>query len=52
MASAGVLGQTGRAALLVAAQPFANGGHGGGEQSCGGFDAALLGALDQRKRWL
>ena len=47
VASPGELAQAGRAVLLVAAQPFANGGHGGGEQPCGGLDAALLGALDQ-----
>src|SRR5437899_4992666 len=31
----------------MAAQPFADRGHGGGKQPCSGFDAALLGALDQ-----
>src|SRR5207245_9606971 len=31
----------------MAAQPFADRGHGGGKQPCSWFDAALLGALDQ-----
>lgn len=41
--------QARRAVLLIAAQPLANGGHGGDEQPRGSFDAALLGALDQTK---
>ena len=45
--SAGQGQQTGRTMLPVAAQPLANGGHGGGEEARGGLDAALLGALDQ-----
>ncbi len=47
VASAGLLGQTGRAALLETAQPLANSRHGGAKQACSGFDAALFGALDQ-----
>ena len=47
MRSPGAFGQTRGVVLLKAAQPFADGGHGGGEQTCGGFDAALLGALHQ-----
>ena len=42
-----LLAQAGRAVLLEAAQPFANRGHGGGEQPCGGLDADPLGALHQ-----
>ena len=41
MTSAGVLRQAGRAVLLETAPPFADGGHGGGEEPRGGFDAAL-----------
>src|SRR5690242_15366407 len=47
VASAGLLGQTGRAVLLETAQPLANGGHGGAKQACGRFDATLFGALNQ-----
>src|SRR5690242_1464537 len=47
MAGAGKRKQTRRAALLIATQPLAHGGHGRGEQSSRRFDATLLGALDQ-----
>jgi hypothetical protein len=47
MTSAGKCDQAGRAMLLEASQPFADGGHGGSEESRGGLDAALFGALDQ-----
>jgi len=47
MTSAGECHQAGRAALLKAPQPFADGGHGGSEESRRGLDAALFGALDQ-----
>src|SRR5690349_4631935 len=47
MTSARKCEQAGRALLLKAAQPFADGRHGGSEKSRGRFDAALLGALDQ-----
>ena len=47
MARPGVIVQAGRAALLIPAQPFANGGHGGGEQLRRAFDPALFGALDK-----
>jgi len=39
--------QAGRAMLLKAAQPLADGGHGGSEESRGGLEAALFGALDE-----
>ena len=42
-----VIEQVGRALLLVAAKPFANGGHGGRKQLRGGFDASLLGTFHQ-----
>src|SRR5690349_9750387 len=47
MTSTGKRQQAGRAALLKTPQPFANRGHGGSEQPCGGLDAALFGALDE-----
>jgi hypothetical protein len=47
MTSAGECDQTGRAVLLKAPQPFADGGHGGGEEPRGGLDAALFGTLDE-----
>src|SRR6266566_4660637 len=47
MTSAGECEQAGRAALLKAPQPFADGGHGGSEESRSGLDATLFGALDQ-----
>ena len=47
MASARPSEQPGRAVLLEAAQPLADGGHGGGEEPRGGLDAALAGAFDQ-----
>src|SRR5712692_5100009 len=49
MASARKFEQAGRAVLLEATEPFADGRHSGGEQACGGFDAALFSALDQTK---
>ena len=39
--------QTGRTVLPKATQPFADGGHVGGEQPSGGLDATALGALHQ-----
>src|SRR5689334_5207488 len=39
--------EAGRAVLLEAAQPLADGGHSGGKESRRGFDAPLLGAFDQ-----
>src|SRR5260370_1006073 len=36
-----------RAVRLKGRGPFGEGGHGGGEESGGGFDAALFGALDE-----
>ena len=39
--------QTRGTALLEAAQPFPDRGHGGSKQPRGGLDAALLGAFDQ-----
>jgi len=47
MASAGKLAQAGKAALLITAQPFANGRHGGGEALGGRLDTSLPGALSQ-----
>src|SRR5260370_306315 len=47
MTSARECQQAARAVLLKAPQPFADGGHGGSEESRGGFDAALFGALDE-----
>jgi len=47
MTSAGKCDQAGRAMLLKAAQPFADGRHGGSEEPRGGLDAALFGALDE-----
>ncbi len=47
MTSAGKSEQAGRAVLLETAQPLADGGHGGGEETRGGLDAALLGAFDE-----
>src|SRR5579864_8937332 len=47
MACPRVIEQAGRATLLIAAKPFANGGHGGGEQLRRAFDPALFGALDE-----
>jgi hypothetical protein len=47
MASPRVIQQAGRATLLIPTQPLANGGHGGGEQLRGGFDAALFSTLHQ-----
>jgi hypothetical protein len=48
-AGTGVLDQPGRTVLLETAEPLADRGHGGGEEPGGGFDALLLGALDQSK---
>src|ERR1700723_3511998 len=45
--SAGKWQQRGRAVLLKASQPFADGWYGGGEESRSGLDTALFGALDQ-----
>jgi hypothetical protein len=50
--STGKCDQARRAVLLEAAQPFADGRHGGGEESRGGLAATLLGALDQPQTWL
>src|ERR1700731_3180104 len=47
MTRPGLLAQPGRTVLLEALQPFANRGHGGREQPCGGLDADPLGALHQ-----
>src|SRR2546422_11663358 len=47
MTSAGKCDQAGRAVLLKAPQPFADGKHGSNEESRGGLDAALFGALDE-----
>ena len=47
MRGAGLFDQARGAALLIATQPFAHGGHGGGEQAGSGLDAALLSALHQ-----
>ena len=41
--------QAAGAVLLIAAQPLANGRHGGGEQARGGLDAALAGRFDKAK---
>ncbi len=47
MGCPGVLEQTRRPTLLVAAQPFAHGADGGSEPARGGLDAALPGRFDQ-----
>ena len=39
--------RAGRVVLLEAPQPFADGRHGGGEESRGGLATTLLGVLDQ-----
>src|SRR5713226_1797117 len=45
--STGKGNESGSAALLEAAQPLADRGHGGGEEPRGGFNPALLGAFHQ-----
>jgi hypothetical protein len=53
MASTWKCEQAGSAVLLKAPQPFADGGHGGSEESRGRLDAAPFGALStSRRRWL
>ncbi len=47
MTSTGKCQQAGRVRLLKAPQPFADGRHGGNEESRGELDAALFGALDE-----
>src|SRR5258708_319170 len=47
MASARKRDQAGRAALLKAAQPLADRGHGGSEKACSRFNPALLGAFHE-----
>lgn len=51
MASAGPSQELGGAVLLEAAQPLADGRHGGSAQSRSGLDVTLFGAT-RRKRWL
>src|SRR5712692_9748342 len=47
MRGAGEFQQAAGAVLLIAAEPFANRGYGGGEQARGGLDAALAGRFDK-----
>src|SRR6266851_4524674 len=49
MRGAGDFQQAAGTLLLIAAEPLANRGHGGGEQPRGGLDAALAGRFDQAK---
>jgi hypothetical protein len=49
MASARKFEQAGRAVLLEATKPFADGRPGGSKEPCAGFDAALFSTLDQTK---
>ena len=47
MPGTGVCEQAGRTVPLIAPQPLADRGHGGGEEPCGGFNAPPFGALDE-----
>jgi len=52
VAGARLIEQAGRAVLLEAAQPFADRGHGGGEEPRRGFDPRSLALSTRRRRWL